>query len=216
MATVTGGGQTTLIDAGSNDRNGVAQALANAITAGLENGSLTRTTDGNNPPAGAGVLTISARNVTVGSPPAVSVDLINGGGSLPGSFVNLTGSGLPNQVVIGDSQDITYFTNGGGGSVVLGDGANVVGTPTIGGGNLDVKTGSGSDTINAYSGNVTVSPGEGFSNLVNTGLRGTHSNVLIFAAANVMVFPNGGGTFISGDRVISTGRHRHRRRNWKG
>src|SRR4051794_6245196 len=167
MAKVTGGGETTIIDADTNDA--AAQALADVISAGLANGSSTRTT-GNNPPTGYGVLTITDPNATVINQPAVSVDLIAGGGR--GGAITITGSGLPNQQVLGDNENITYFTNGGGGTVALGDGNNVVGTPTIGGGNLSVSTGSGSDTVNIYRGNATVSGADS----INTGLPGTFSN----------------------------------------
>ncbi len=188
MATVTGGGITTTLNVGTNDANGVAQALADRISAALAAGTLTRT-NGGNPPTGAGLLTISTPGVLVADQPAVSSDLIAGG---TGS-VSVVGAGGPNQFVLGDQENITFFTNGGSGTLVFGDGNDIVGTPTIGGGAFNIATGAGNDTIDAYSGNNTISAGTG-ANVINTGLTGTFSNNLIFA--------NGTGV---GDRIISTG-----------
>lgn len=207
MATVTGGGQTTFINVGSNDANGVAQALANVISAGLQGGTLTRVASAqNNPPTGSGVATIS----TSGAPvlinaPGVSVDLINATSStttVGGASQNIVGSGLPNQQVLGDNENITYFTNGGGGSFIFGDGNDIFGTPTIGGGVIsNIQTGTGNDTINIYSGIATVSAGLG-SNVINTGMTGTTSNVLIFASGNDAIRSTGGSgtdTVIAGN-----------------
>ena len=193
MATVTGGGSTTVVNVGSNDANGVAQALANVISAGLAAGTLTRVASPqNNPPTGTGAATISTTGgALITNAPAVSVDLIAAGGSVVGGgSQNIVGSGLPNQQVLGDNENITYFTNGGGGSFVFGDGNDIFGTPTVGGGVSNVQTGAGNDTINIYSGLATVAAGPG-NNVINTGMAGTTSNVLVFASGN--------------DRIISTG-----------
>ena len=188
MATVTGGGSTTVINAGSNDANGVAQALANTISAGLASGgNLTRTT-GPNPATGYGVLTISTTNASVADQPAVSVNLINGGGAVvAGGFVNLTGTGGPNQMVLADNENLTFFTNGGSGTVVTGDGNNFIGTPTVGGGQFSFTTGNGNDVINAISGQNTVSAGGG-NNFVFTGF----ASDTVFSTGNDTVSGVGG------------------------
>src|SRR3954467_7077190 len=146
MATVTGGGQTTIINVGSNDANGVAQALANVISSGLQNGTLTRVPNAQtNPTTGAGVAVITSTPVggVVIDSPAVAVDLITanpttGSPVVGGAVQNVVGSGLPNQMVRGDNENITYFTNGGSGTIILGDGNDFVGTPTIGGGTFSI------------------------------------------------------------------------------
>src|SRR5947209_8084539 len=135
MATVTGGGTTTIINVGSNDTAN-AQNLASAISTALATGTDTRVAPNTNPPTGFGVLTVStpgttaAPNVTINQP-AVSVDLINAGGNAgpsggTGATQDVIGSGLANQQVLGDNENITYFTNGGGGTLIFGDGNDVV------------------------------------------------------------------------------------------
>jgi len=152
--------------------------------------------------------TVANPNVTVNQP-AVSVDLINAAGNappsgLPGPTQVVIGSGLPNQQVLADNENITYFTNGGGGQLIFGDGNDVVGTPTIGGGALNVRTGSGNDTINIYSGTATVSATTG-NNVINTGTAGTFSSALIFAEGNDRIISTGGAgtdTVIGGNGTI--------------
>jgi len=205
MATVTGGGSTTFINVGSNDANGVAQTLANVISAGLANGTLTRVPNPQtNPPTGAGVATISTSGAPVVlNAPGVSVDLINATSNtttVGGASQNIVGSGLPNQMVIGDNENIRYFDNGGGGSFIFGDGNDIFGTPTVGGGVINnVQTGRGNDTINIYSGLATVSAGLG-SNVINTGTAGTFSNTLIFASGNDQIRATSGA--LGTDTVI--------------
>ena len=210
MATVTGGGATTFINVGSNDTAN-AQNLANVISAALATGTDQRvTTPNSNPPTGFGVLTIgttgtsASPNVTVNQP-AVSVDLINAAGGAVGTSTQVViGSGLPNQQVIADSENITYFTNGGGGTMIFGDGNDVVGTPTVGGGALSVRTGTGNDTINIFSGNATVSATTG-NNVINTGQPGNFSAALIFAEGNDRILSSGGSgtdTVIGGNGSI--------------
>jgi len=205
MATVTGGGQTTVINVGSNDANGVAQALANVISAGLAAGTLTRVPNAQtNPASGPGVAVVQTTppgGVVVDSP-AVSVDLITanpttGSSVVGGARQNVVGSGLPNQMVIGDNENITYFTNGGGGSIVLGDGNNLVGTPTIGGSAFNITTGNGSDTITALSGNNTIRPGGG-NNLVFTG----YGNNLVVGSTGNDVISGVGGARGTNDTVF--------------
>ncbi|GAC1347840.1 MAG: hypothetical protein NVSMB18_34170 [Acetobacteraceae bacterium] len=188
MATVTGGGTTTFINAGSNDANGVAQALANTITAGLGNGTLVRT-GGSSPPAGtSGVLTISSQGTTIQDQPGVTVDLINGGGnSVATGAVSVAGTGAANQVVIGDNENITYFTGGGTGTVVTGDGNNLIGTPTAGGGVFNITTGSGNDVIVAITGQNTVSAGLG-NNVIFTG----NANDTVIVTGNDTIVGAGG------------------------
>lgn len=198
MATVTGGGATTYINAGSNDASGVAQGLANQVSAGLQSGTLTRTT-GLNPPTGNGVLTVSTAGVQVSDQPAVSVDLVNASGNTTGALsVTVVGAGGPNQAVISDGSNLTYFTNGGSGQIITGDGNNFIGTPTVGGGAFSITTGIGNDTITAVSGTNTISPGLG-NNLVYTG----SANDVIYSTGNDTVSGAGGGT--GSDTVFGLG-----------
>src|SRR4051794_10138687 len=117
MATVTGGGTTTVINVGSNDAKAATTNLASAISAALQSGTLTRVPDPNTPPAtGYGVLTISTPNTTTRNLGDVSVDLINAGGNAIRTASQVViASGLPTQQVLGDNENITYLTNGGGG-----------------------------------------------------------------------------------------------------
>ena len=98
--------------------------------------------------------------------------------------IDVTGNGGNGDItLITSTVGVDFNTGGGSGTVVAGYGNNEISTPLFGGGDYLIVGGPGNDTINALSGNDTISPGGG-SNLVNLGfgnnsvsLSGTNDTV---------------------------------------
>jgi len=192
MATISGGtGMQVTLDAGSNDRNGLAGNLANQITAALTGGALTRT-DNTNPSTGAGFFVSAAVNTTIALQPAVLALALTG--TRPESVV---GSGGQGQAVLAGNGNLTFYTKGGTGTVVTGDGSNLLGTPVVGGGAFTFVTDAGNDTVVAASGNNTVSAGAG-ANLID---RGSGANLIYSNGVDTI----GGGSGTGTDTVIGGG-----------
>ena len=189
MATISGGnGGQTFVTAGSNDANGQAMAVQTAINNALTAGTLTLSPSPTaNPPAGAGLATISAPGTYVLAPANTSF-LVN---AAAGESATVSGAGGRNQNVLIGEANVTFFTNGGTGAVVTGDGNEFIGTPTTGGGQFSVTTGAGNDTVVAFTGNNTVSAGAG-NNLIGLGAAGTNSSNLVFASGNDTISGLGG------------------------
>ena len=188
FATVSGGRTTTQINAGSNDSDGAAQSLANTISQGLDNGTYTWTT-GAPPATGLGVLSIGTPNTSVGLQPGVSVVLVAASeAAAPTGFgESIGGAGGSGQALIADNEDITFNTGGGTGTVVTGDGNNLIGTPVSGNASeaFDITTGTGNDTIIAATGSNTVSAGTG-------------ANMIFTGTATDTIYGNGASDIISG------------------
>ena len=200
--TISGGGivQTT-ITAGSNDVTGVAQQLANVISAGLQSSPAVYTrTNGPAPGTGSGVYTINTANSSVTLQPGVGVVLVAASQAAAGptqTGETVVGAGGSGQILLGDNENINYYTGGGSSTVITGDGNNSIGTPSVGGGNLNVQTGAGNDTISIFSGNATISAGAG-SNTIYAGdpvaSAAFSSDIVINAGAgsDVISFTNHG------------------------
>ncbi len=172
--TISGGGVVqTYVDAGSNDANGIAQTLANVISAGLVSSPASYArTNGPAPGIGSGVYTVSTPNSGVSLQAGVGVALVAAGGAsaAPGTSVTVAGAGGTGQILLGDNENITFNTGGGTGTVITGDGNNLIGTPVSGSpsGSFNITTGNGNDTIIAAVGSNTVSAGGG-NNFTFTG-----------------------------------------------
>ena len=178
MATITGstGSTITTINAGANDQNGTATALASAISNALL-ASQSRLVQSGQPNT-TGVPTyveITANNTVLG--PAQVAAAINAAGP-----TTVVGSGSLFQQIIGNGSNITLAQRGGSGTIVLGDGNNrfdTSGAPTLG---FNILTGAGNDTIFATQGNNTVAAGGGanvigLSNGTNTVFLGGQDTV---------------------------------------
>lgn len=204
MATITGGGSTTSFSLGLNDATSVAASVLGAINGALALGTLTRVSSPTVAPgSGNGLVQLNASG-TYTMPTADTVLLVG-----PGTGnATVTGSSAKGvNVLVADGVGTTtapfvYNTNGGSGSIVTGDGSNVIGTATVPGtGNFYVQAGAGNDTVLAFSGTNTVSAGLGH-NLVGTGMAGTTSNNLVFASGTDTIT---GGTGKGSDTVIANG-----------
>ena len=147
MTTIVGGtGIQATFNSGSNDQNGLAATLASQISAGLIGGSLTRTNN-TSPSVGTGFFLSAAFNTTIVMQPRVTALALTSGGA-----VSVIGSGEQRQAILGGNGNLTFFTNGGSGTVVTGDGNNLLGTPISGGTGFTFVTGTGNDTVVAASG----------------------------------------------------------------
>ncbi len=139
----------------------IAQELANAIDAGVANGSLVTET-----PVGPGAPSVPAGQkaelvITEGR----TVVLSPGDAAVVVNAPNLTliGDGETNQSVLSGTGGLTYLTMGGSGTVVAGGGANHIITS---GGPWEVETGAGNDTLQAMSGAATIGAGAGDNTII--------------------------------------------------
>ncbi len=164
MATVTGlsGGTSYSLPVGSNDANGTAQALANAISAALANGSLAQ--QGLTAPAGTSSFTIlSAPNQTYGLSAGQNALAVGTGGA-----ATVFGSGSLGEQILADNGNLTLALRGGSGTVVAGNGNDFITTAALGTTGFSIATGAGNDSILALGGNNTVNAGGG-NNLIGLG-----------------------------------------------
>ena len=210
----------------SSDSNyQLAQQLANTLLVPSENGnetfqiySLDGQTISTVPGGNTGVLGIVETLFPLNTPVTVptsysftSVETYNGDTSVQGN------GGDNQSILLSSVAGVTFNTGGGSGTVVAGQGNDLIGTPTAGGGNYLLSGGPGNDTITAFSGNDTVSTGSG-SNLIGLGsgndqvnLSGTNDTViagsghdtvavtgsdaaLIFGGPGQLTFLNGSGS----------------------
>ena len=171
-------GAQLAINVGSNDA--LAQAtLAAAISAALANGSLTQVSAPNQSPStGTGLFVQTVANQTTVLGPNTSSVIFSSGGAEIGF-----GNGTQNQQVIADNGGLTYNTGGGSGTIIAGDGANFIATPTIGGGRFAINTGAGNDIIFAQSGANTVNAGGGVNLLL---IRG-NDTISLFGSTDIIV-----------------------------
>lgn len=188
MATISGGGSTTTPNLGSNDANGASASVANMISSGLNDGSITRTSAGSNPSTGAGLVTLSVPGGQTALAPAnLDVIVASGGGSS-----TVVGSGGQSQLVLIDNTNVTFFSKGGSGTVIVGDGNDLIGVPAVGGGNFTITLGAGQDTVTAFSGQNTIYAGSG-RELIGTGATNTLSANLIYVQSASVTVTGGSG-----------------------
>lgn len=186
MATVTGlsGNTSYSLSVGSNDQNGAAQALANAISLALANGSLGQ--QGQTAPAGTPSFTILSAPGTYSLSSAQNAVAIGTGGAS-----TVFGSGALGEQILGDNGNTTLVLRGGSGNVVLGNGNDFVTAAQIGTSGFSINTGAGNDTILALGGGNIVNPGGG-NNLV--GLGAGQNTVSLSGNDTLYGNANGGGS----------------------
>ena len=138
----------------------LAQQLANAITAGVQGGTIIPAVDTNGPP-----------------PPlhpgrtGEFVQTLNGLTIMPSgykAFVDTAqesvvfGSGGNGESVLSSTGDLKFFATGGSGTVVTGGGDNLIVVPSTDRGAWSINTGNGNDVIMAVGGgNDTIDAGGG-------------------------------------------------------
>ena len=204
MATITGGGSATSFSLGLNEATSVAASVIGAINGALALGTLTRVSSPTVAPAsGNGLVQLTAAGSY--AMPAADTTLLVAPGTLSATVAGSGGTGV--NVLVADgvgtvTAPFVYNTNGGSGTIVTGDGTNLIGTTTVpGASSFYIQTGAGNDTVVAFSGNNTVSAGLG-NNLIGTGTAGTSSNNLVFASGNDTIT---GGLGRGSDTVIANG-----------
>ena len=174
-----------------------AETLAALLSSGLDSGSLTPVnyTSGSVAPGTTrGVVTITIVPTMVVAIPTTDIGLFITGGP-----TSITGGGQ-GETVIGGSSGLTYLDITPSGSaidyIVAGDGANFITTSTTGGGNYQINTGAGNDTISVF-GNGEINAGTG-----NNSISVSGGSSLLYSEGNDNITSNGAGT----DTVdISTG-----------
>ena len=191
--TVAGAGGATVtlvLDSASNAA--LANQLASAITAGVKNGSIAPATS------------------LAGPPPSVPAGKIgewvqetNGATFLPNDYgaiiatakkATLFGTGEDNVSVLGSSGGLTFYSNGGSGTVVAGGGDNRIYVPTTGKGAWSINTGNGDDIIQALGqGNDTIRAGGGR----NTIQLGGGNDVVESEGKDRIVLGHGSATIVA-------------------
>ncbi len=107
-------------------------------------------------------------------------------------FASVQGNGGEDQrVLISSATGVTFNTGGGSGTVVAGQGNNLIGTPMTGGGHQLIVGGPGNDTITSFSGDNVISPGGG-ANLI--GLENGRDDVSLSGTADTVVAASGDDT----------------------
>ena len=203
VVTVNGAGnQAFLVSYTTTDALASAQNLANSINTLVAGGTVVTQIYTNGAivtPPGAGK--VGELVVTTGGAVNVGLDTIAVDDAT--APVTITGAIAGGVSVIAGSGGLTFNTLGGSATVVAGDGANLVGTPTIAGGSLNVRTGAGNDTITAVSGTNVVQAGLG-NNLIVTG---TASDLVITSGTDTIMGTAGSDTVIafgSGSDLINS------------
>jgi Ca2+-binding RTX toxin-like protein len=188
--TIAGGaGETIAIPFQAGPNALFAQYLADGVSQAVKSGALkpVNYTGGVLPPATPGV----DEEVVIRVPgtlilPSEATTVVNTADS-----VVLFGGGAANETII--SADLTFFTNGGSGNIVVGAGNNRIVQTGIGPWNIN--TGSGNDQIFIAGGANTISPGGG-------------DNAVLLSGGNNLVLSTGRDTVqaVAGnDTIVASG-----------
>lgn len=128
--------------------------------------------------------------------------------------VTIAGAAQANESVLGGASDLTFYTNGGSGTVVGGDGNNVIASPTASGGawtlnlygvgNTSVYGGAASDLIQSGNGHNLFFLGSGADTVYSSG-----ADTIIAGTGNTTVATSAPGAFVYGgngtDLLVNAG-----------
>jgi Ca2+-binding RTX toxin-like protein len=158
--TISGGGIMATAIFATNEAAPYAQTVTSLLSSALTNGTYTPLiySGGENAPGGSnGVIVFSTAYTSAVEIPTSDIGTFITGGA------TITGGGVGEYVVAGSS-GLTYTDITPSGSavdyIVAGDGNNVIATSTTGGGNYQINTGAGNDTISVM-GNGLINAGTG-------------------------------------------------------
>ncbi|HUC17678.1 MAG TPA: calcium-binding protein [Acetobacteraceae bacterium] len=177
----------------------LAQQLADTLLAPSQNGTETfQLVSANDipiapvPGGNVGVLAIVETQAPFTAPLAVPADFSFTVIDTSDGFASVQGNGGEDQrVLISSATGVAFNTGGGSGTVVAGQGSNLIGTPTAGGGNQLIVGGTGNETVTSFTGDNVISPGGG-ANLV--GLENGSDTVSLSGTADTVVAATGDDT----------------------
>jgi serralysin len=189
------GGATITIPYQTAQSTQAATSLLQNVYLALRNESLfQQIASANTPPPPAGTL---GELVIDGSLPNVSAPV---GDALivdasPANPVTVAGSAQANESVFAGSSDLTFYTDGGSGTIIGGDGNNLIASPTSNGGSWDLDLqGVGSTTVFGGAANDEI-------------LSANGRNLLFLGSGQDTVFSSGTDTIVggSGAETVATG-----------
>ena len=165
--TVTGAhGQTVSLNFDTAANAALAQKLAAAITAGVQDGSILPAVDTDGPPpplppGKTGLFVQDPSGLTI-LPPGYTAYV----DTAPKAVVFGSGDG-DKSVLSSAGSNLSFFATGGSGTVVAGGGNNNIVIPSTDAGDWSINTGNGDDTVLAMgSGNDTINPGGGKNDIL--------------------------------------------------
>lgn len=198
MSVTVAGAHGTTITLPFGPGNGpLAAQLAGVISAGVDNGTITPFESLGGPPP---VLPPGQIGEFIALTPVIAT--LSAGYKavvMDASSATIMGGGGSNESVLAGLGNLTFFGDGGSGTIVTsdgtGDGNNFIdlnGNAAGTGGDWQVNTGNGNDTIMATTGNDTISAGTG-------------NNLITLGSGNDLVNSQGNDTIIGGSGNATVG-----------
>jgi Ca2+-binding RTX toxin-like protein len=181
----------------------IAQQLADAITAGVSGGSILPYDNQYTPtpptiPGGKSGEFVVSQTAFVTLPTGYSALVVTAAGAV------VTGSGDPNESVLGGTGGVKFLASAGSGTIALGGGSNQVILGAGDTGSWGIYTDTGNDVIQALNtGSDTISAGLGDNSILLGGgtyqIATTGDDVIQAGAGNVTVGATGSGSdYITG------------------
>lgn len=198
IVTVPGtNGSTISLSYDSQTNAALAQRIADAIKAGVDNNTIFQADNKFGPPppvptgqTGEYIQSLPSTTIL----PQGYTDVVN-----TAKTGNIFGSGDPNEGILSGAQsNLAFFATGGSGTVAAGGGNNLISIPTTDAGGWLIATGNGNDTIRALgAGNDTISAGGG-------------NNAIQVGAGNTFIVSGGADTILasSGNETVTAGSNR--------
>ena len=189
-------GQAVTLSYDSAANAALAQQLANAITAGVQNGTIIPAIDTDGPPpavpsgkTGEWVQSKDAFTILPHGYDAVVYTALAG---------IIFGSGDAGESILASQGVLNFFATGGSGTVAAGGGSNTIVIPGTDSGSWSINTGNGDDVILATgAGNDTINAGGG-------------RNAITLGNGNDIVTTTGDDTVVAGsghETIGAVGRH---------
>jgi len=194
MSTVTvagANGQTVVLTFDTEANAALAQRIASAITAGVQNGSILASDDSTGPPLplppGATGEFVQTKDGMTALPPGYKAFIDTAAKAV------VFGSGDADESVLSSVGRLDFIATGGSGTVVAGGGNNLVSIPGGDSGDWSINTGKGDDVIFALgAGNNSISAGAGHNAILLGG-----GNSLVNSTGDDTVSASGGQATIT-------------------
>ena len=189
-------GHTVTLSYDSAANAALAQQLANAITAGVQNGTILPATDTDGPPP---AVPAGKTGEWVQSKAGFTI-LPHGYDAVVNTADQaiIFGSGDAGESILSSNDDLNFFATGGSGTVAAGGGDNRIIIPITDAGSWSINTGKGDDLISALgTGNDTINAGGGH-------------NAITLGNGHDIVTTTGDDTVVAGsghETIGAVGRH---------